>query len=205
MYLCGRAYIVCKNCATGVIITWMANTCWEGITDLKTRAAAVFVLLAIFCAGMAAIAQDEKDKQETKELERIRKEVKTYISEDKPVLLYFYSKTIEDSRDDIPRLKKAAHEAGGELVEIEALDAPTLRYGYEIEFVPTVFLLHPETGVNRVWVVDLPEDEIKRSLKAKVKPSPSQEKIAEGIHDAMPQLIFFMADWCGYCMRVAPQ
>ena len=168
----------------------------------------VFLVTMVFSLSMGAPAvfaemtgpQEVEDK-----LAPIRKEVQNYLTEGKPVLLYFFSETIQDSREGIDELTRVAREHGAEIVTLEAMDYPVLRYSYNVDFVPTVFSIHPEAGLNGVWIVDLPAEDIVRSLEKDIRPTRAQKKIATGIQDGMPQMLFFMADWCGYCNRIIPQ
>lgn len=135
----------------------------------------------------------------------IRDKVANAFSRDKSVLLYFYSDSVKDSKEDLHKIQEIAAANNAETVEVEALDEDSLRYSYSVEYVPTVYAIRPDSGMVARWMVDLPQKEIEASISDKSKPAPEQAIIGKAISSKKPQLLFFMAQWCGYCRKLAPE
>ncbi|HOC90815.1 MAG TPA: thioredoxin domain-containing protein [bacterium] len=174
-------------------------------------AAAAVIVMAIAMWG-AQLSEASKEKSKPAKpapaasaSARIEQKVGDSLRKGTPVILYFYSDTIKDSRDSLPAVKKAARGGKAEVFEIKAEDNTALRGAYDVQFVPTVFLLRPETGLDAVWVVDIQEKEISSALAAPAKPNEYQKSISNSLKKKRPHLTFFMADWCGYCMRLMPE
>lgn len=158
-----------------------------------------------------AVSQDKAVSEKSDSKEKDKKKVPTAdrigntLRKGRPVFLYFYSDMIDDSLDQKPMVERVAKEKRAEVITIKAEDLPALRNAYEVNYVPTVFLIRPEAGLVAQWVVDIPENELSRALKAKITPNEKQKEIAQAIKDGKPQLVFFMAQWCGYCQALLPE
>lgn len=144
-------------------------------------------------------------EEKAKEPEIVADKSAELISKKKSVLLYFYSDSVKGSRDDLPKIKEIAAANNADVVEIDALEDDTHRYSYSVEYVPTVYAIRPDSGMVARWMVDLPQKEIEAAISDKTKPVPAQEAIGKAISSKKPQLLFFMAQWCGYCRKLAPE
>lgn len=134
-----------------------------------------------------------------------REKIADSFARNKSVLLYFYSNSVKDSKADLHKIQEIAAANNAETVEIEALDEDAFRYSYSVEYVPTVFAIRPDSGMVARWMVDLPAKEIEAAISSKSKPVPEQMLIGKAISSKKPQLLFFMAQWCGYCRKLAPE
>jgi thiol-disulfide isomerase/thioredoxin len=143
----------------------------------------------------------DKDKKKVPTAEKIG----IALRKGHPVFLYFYSDSIDDSLEQKPMVERVAKENGAEVFMIKAEDLPALRSSYEVNYVPTVFLIRPEAGLVDQWVVDMSESDLSRAIKAKINPNEKQKEVAQAIKDGKPQLMFFMAKWCGYCQATLPE
>jgi len=128
-----------------------------------------------------------------------------FLRKGKSVFVYFYSKDVKDSLDQLDTVKKAAKKGGAEVVTIKTEDMPAPFYAYEGRYAPTVILLRPDSGLSGFWEMDLPADEMANAVTQKANPNGAQKKIADAIKKQKPQLIFFMAKWCHYCMETLPK
>lgn len=165
-------------------------------------AAVMFFLLMT----AVAFAQDKKAGEKSSgKMNSIKKIAGEALAAKKPVFLYFHSETIPDSGEMLPVIKALADAKKAIVVDMEALELDDLRYGYGVEYVPTLILLKPEVGVAAKWVVDIPKKEVEDALSAKVQPIAVEKQIGAAIAKKKPQLYFFMAQWCGYCQRLGPQ
>ncbi|MFA6448699.1 MAG: thioredoxin domain-containing protein [bacterium] len=127
-----------------------------------------------------------------------------FLRKGKSVFVYFYSSEIKDSIDQLDTVKKAAKKGGAEVVTIKTEDSPAPFYAYEGRYVPTVVLIRPDAGLVGFWEMDLSEEEMADAVTQKLKPNNVQKKIADAIKKKKPQLVFFMAKWCHYCMETLP-
>ncbi len=163
------------------------------------------VFLFVFMTVMTQRVPAVEKKPATSTLDESSQKIGTALRADKAVFIYFYSDIVEDSADEIPMVEKLAKKHGAQVVSIDAMKVSELRYSYGVEYVPSVFLVRPDRGVSGVWIVDFTEKQLEAALTSNTKTSESQKKLAEGIKKEMPQLLFFMAKWCGYCKRTRPE
>lgn len=171
-------------------------------SSIKRVAVLVVFMAAAVAAGCAPLnAKEQKQSQ----LEKTAQQIGEALQAGRQVFLYFHSDLVEGSAEDIPRVEKMADEHGAEVVAIDAMELGDLRYSYGVEYVPSIFLVKPDRGVAGVWIVDFSIDQIEAALKSKVKPTQSQQQFAKGLKEGKPQLLFFMAKWCGYCRHTIPQ
>jgi thioredoxin-like negative regulator of GroEL len=177
------------------------------ISAFAAAATIMTALIAASCAqtSVASAAKTKPSTPTTAASARIEQKIGDSLRKGSPVFLYFYSDTIKDSKDSLPEVKKAARGGKAEVFEIKAEDSAALRGAYDVQFVPTVFLLRPETGLDAVWVVDIQEKDLSAALSAPAKPNDYQKAISGSLKKKRPHLTFFMADWCGYCMRLLPE
>ncbi len=165
----------------------------------------VLLVMCLSAVNLSFAAGQDADEEAAKEMAEIDARAGKALREGRPVLLYFYSDVIEDSRDAIPALKKASDKASAELIEIEAMKAVVLRQSYAVNYAPTVFLIRPEAGLTDTWIVDIPVNEIALSLKTAGTPNAPEKQIGEAIKKEKPYLVFFTSQWCGYCNALTPE
>jgi len=152
----------------------------------------------------ASKTDDIKTKQEPEKADPLAK-VGEALRKGKPVFIYFYSDKIDDSLDQLESVNKVAKSGGAEVFKINSEEYQAPFFAYEAQYAPTVVLIRPDAGLVGFWEVDLPESEMATALARKVKPNDKQKQIAEAIKKKKPQLVFFMAKWCGYCMQTLPK
>jgi len=179
------------------------------------RAAALIGALCVLAAlarpdGIFAEAASKKSaaKKQTAAARKadVRDTISGSLAKGKPVFVYFYADRIKDSLKELPEVQKAADKRDGVVVKVEAEKDEELRFDYGLDYVPTVFVLRPGIGVVDTFVVDnIIEKEILRNTDKNFKPSPGLESIGKGVKAKKPALLFFMADWCGYCRKMTPE
>jgi thiol-disulfide isomerase/thioredoxin len=185
----------------GIIVLLLAFcVCFCGLTALSGCAEQS---RAAVSSGSGSGKAGSKDKQK-KEL-GLEQKIGNSLKKGRPVFLYFYSDAIDDSLDQKPVVEKAAKANGADVYAVKTDDYPNLRYAYEVQYVPTVFLIRPDAGLTEMWAVDMEGADLVRALKAKINPNEKQKEIAQAIKDNKPQLIFFMSEWCGYCKATMPE
>ena len=179
---------------------------------MRIRYLQVFLLLVmasafVFSGCPAADAKSGTTKKAEKKTsdEKIRDSIAAKLKKKKKVILYFYAERIKNSRDNLGKVKTLAKKHKAEVITIEAEEEEALRYDYGVEYVPTIFVLRPQMGITHAQVVDLNEKALTQALGKKYTPPKGIKAINSAVKKKQPALVFFMADWCGYCQRIQPE
>ena len=133
-----------------------------------------------------------------------RKAITEALNNKQPVFLYFYAERIEKSTQDMDAVEKAAKQNKAVFIPVEAEEDVDMRYDYAVEYVPTVVVLKPGVGAADVFVRDVPVKKLGRTLEKDYKIPGRMKDVNAAVKSDKPTLLFFMADWCGYCQRVIP-
>jgi len=148
----------------------------------------------------------EKDKSKEKDLFLdLSNKIGDSLRKGKPVVVFVYSKIISVSKDQIPDIKEIAKKSGADFYDIIVEDYIELRYGYDINYVPTILVFRPDAGLYGMWEVDFSNKEIENALTKNISPNSKQKQISDAIKEKKPVLLFFMAKFCGYCRALSPE
>lgn len=171
---------------------------------LVLLAAVVSTLVFSGCFFASAKTGGAK-KQEKSAEEKIRDDVKKNLKKGKNVFVYFYADRIKGSLKELKTVQKVANKHNGVVIKIEAEKEDGLQSNYGIEYVPTVFVVRPKMGITDSLVVDITEAQLVKTLGKKYKMPAGVSGVNKAVKNKKNTLVFFMADWCGYCQRVIPE
>jgi thioredoxin 1 len=137
-----------------------------------------------------------------------RQAVAKALGRNRVVFLYFHTKRIKESRKEVAIFEKEVKASNGkaELILVDAEKNKLLHSIFAVTYAPTVFVLRPKTGIVGTFVVDVNADDVRQYVNgAPGKLSPSQKKISDNIAAHKPTMLFFNAQWCGYCQQMRPE
>jgi thiol-disulfide isomerase/thioredoxin len=137
--------------------------------------------------------------------EKPREFISRNMKDGRTVVLYFYADQIKDSLDNYKKVEQLAQKRKAVVVKAEAYKEQDLSFDYGIEYVPSVFVIRPGYGISDTHIVDIIPADIEKGISSDQKPTANMESIKKGVAVKKPALVFFMADWCGYCRKTIPE
>lgn len=171
------------------------------VVRLNIRHISIFpIVLLSLAVCVAAPARTLTEKNHHKYLSRA-------LNADRGVILYFYADAIEDSLEHFPAFQKLAakHPKKVAVFKVNAQKDMALQELYGVVYAPTVFAIRPGEGIVEVQEVDIKPKKLVRVLTSKKRKPPWGDLVGLGEAADKPSLLFFMADWCGYCLKLIPQ
>lgn len=169
---------------------------------LLAAVVSALVFSGCFYASAKSGGGKKKDKSAA---EKVRDDIKKNLKKGKTVFVYFYADRIKGSLKELKTVQKVAKKNNGMVIKVEAEKEDQLQADYGIEYVPTVFVVRPKMGITDALVVDITEARLKKTLGKKYKMPTGVQGVNKAVKGKKTSLVFFMADWCGYCQRVIPE
>ena len=163
---------------------------------------ACFVFIFDGCSFSSAEALKAKPAKAAPDA---RAQMADALKSGKPVFLYFFAGSVKKSRDDLKKVEAVAAKNKALVVKVDADVNEALRADFSVEYAPSLFVLRPGMGITDSFVVDIAEKQIARSLAKNYTPPNGVKSIKAGSNGSKPTLVFFMADWCGYCQKIIPE
>lgn len=168
------------------------------------------LLIATDCNSIAAHRNRKQKPAPNKNAindSNYRVRIPQILGKGETVFLYFHARRIRDSLNEVKIFKKELKASKGKnrLIMIDAEKNPAMHNAFAVEYAPTIVVIRPKVGVVYTFVVDVDDKEVRALANGQPeKLNENQKRVSDNITAKRPTVLFFMAQWCGYCQAMLP-